>query len=359
MRVTIVLPGYSFRRPIGGFKVHYEYANQLALRGHDVAVVHTRWPDPKAGLEGVKNRVWPVWTRWIDRPRLEWFELDPRIKVVLTPDLRAKWAPRADVVIATAWQTAEWVARWPPSKGRRRLYVVYDYEFWRTADATVRERMAATFHAGFEIVSTSPSVAEMLAEARASAAASIACGWDHARFGVDVDPADRRCAVGFPVRVEPSKGLAEAVEASELLHDEFGDDLEIRSFSRRPRDEVPQFVTQTISPSDRELRAFYNSVAVFLFPSRYEGWGLPGMEAMACGAALVTADCVGMRDYAIDDVTARVVPVGDAAALATSTSELLRDDTKRLRLAAAGQAHVQRYTWEAAGAALDELVRGG
>ncbi|HVE94463.1 MAG TPA: glycosyltransferase family 4 protein [Acidimicrobiales bacterium] len=355
--MTIVLPGHSFKRPIGGFKVHYEYANQLAERGHDVTVVHTRWPDPKPGREGMKSRAWPAWMRWVERPKLEWFTLDPRVRILLTPDLRARWAPDGDIVIATAWQTAEWVMRWPNEKGRRRVYIVYDYEFWRTAPDAVRDRMAATFRGDFLVVSTSPSVEEMLNEAGATPAAAIACGWDHQLFGVDIDLQHRPCTVGFPVRVEPSKGLADAIQAVQMLHDEFGSELRIRSFGRRERPEVPPFVEQVISPSDAELRAFYNSLAVFMFPSRYEGWGLPGMEALACGAALVTADCVGMRDYAIEGVTARVVAAGDSRELATATAALLRDRSERERLALAGGAHVQRYTWDEAGAALDSLIR--
>jgi glycosyltransferase involved in cell wall biosynthesis len=86
---------------------------------------------------------------------------------------------------------------------------------------------------------------------------------------------------------------------------------------------------------DDAMRAFYQSLDVFVFPSRAEGFGLPPLEAMACGVPVVTTECGGVRAYA-DDTCARLVPVGDDAAIAAAADALLRDPAARRALASRG-----------------------
>jgi len=73
------------------------------------------------------------------------------------------------------------------------------------------------------------------------------------------------------------------------------------------------------------------------------------MEAMACGAALVTYDNGGCRDYARDGETALVAPRRDMSALAARLERLATDPTARAAIATAGQRFVTRaFDWDAA-----------
>jgi Glycosyl transferases group 1 len=81
-------------------------------------------------------------------------------------------------------------------------------------------------------------------------------------------------------------------------------------------------------------------VSVFVCPSLEEGLGLPGIEALASGAALATTDTKGSRDYAIDGETALVTPPGRPDLLAESVIRLLREHELRGRLSRQGWAHV-------------------
>ncbi len=110
-------------------------------------------------------------------------------------------------------------------------------------------------------------------------------------------------------------------------------------------------------PSQDELvHDLYNGSRLFLSSSAREGFGLPGLEAMACGCALVTTDSGGPRDYAIDGVTARVAPVGDTAGLADRVVELVGDEAGRLELAQRGLAKAAEFTWTASAAALEAFL---
>jgi glycosyltransferase involved in cell wall biosynthesis len=81
--------------------------------------------------------------------------------------------------------------------------------------------------------------------------------------------------------------------------------------------------------------------AVYVCPSWEEGFGMPGLEAMACGAALATTDTKGSRDYAVNGSTALVSEPRDRAALAANVLELLRDRRLRGSLATAGREYAR------------------
>ena len=84
---------------------------------------------------------------------------------------------------------------------------------------------------------------------------------------------------------------------------------------------------------------------------------MPSMEAMACGAALVTFDNGGSRDYASDGVTALVAPHRDVSALAACLERMVADGALRERLAAQGREFVTRsFDWERATARLEEIL---
>ena len=96
----------------------------------------------------------------------------------------------------------------------------------------------------------------------------------------------------------------------------------------------------------------YNRARIFVQSSRHEGFGLAAIESMACGSALVTTDCGGSRDYAIDGDTARVVPPDDPVGLAKAIGDLLDDEPRRRALARGAIAHVARYQWDPSSATL-------
>ena len=92
----------------------------------------------------------------------------------------------------------------------------------------------------------------------------------------------------------------------------------------------------------------YAAARVFAVGSWFEGFCQPGLEALACGAPLVTTDNGGCREYAFDGETALVVPPRDVPAMAEAIRRLLADDELSARLVANGLDVVARdFDWEA------------
>jgi glycosyltransferase involved in cell wall biosynthesis len=78
------------------------------------------------------------------------------------------------------------------------------------------------------------------------------------------------------------------------------------------------------------LRELYNRASIFVAPSRTEGWGLTGCEALLCGAALVATDIDGHREFAFDGQTALTSPARSPERLAENVNRLLKDPQLRI-----------------------------
>jgi glycosyltransferase involved in cell wall biosynthesis len=116
-----------------------------------------------------------------------------------------------------------------------------------------------------------------------------------------------------------------------------------------PRVHLPGFV------HDKDLPAVYNLALASVYPSLYEGFGLPALEALACGTPLVTADNSSLPEVAGD--AALLVDATDTAALARAIQRLIDDAELRARLSAAGPAQAGRFRWDQAARQILECYR--
>jgi glycosyltransferase involved in cell wall biosynthesis len=104
-----------------------------------------------------------------------------------------------------------------------------------------------------------------------------------------------------------------------------------------------------------DLAALYGAATIVAYTSRYEGFGLPPLEAMACGAAVVASQIPPLRDT-LDDA-AEFVPARDVEALTEVLRQLWADDARRTALAAAGLARARRFSWHATAERTAEVYR--
>jgi len=120
--------------------------------------------------------------------------------------------------------------------------------------------------------------------------------------------------------------------------------------------ELPDHVRLLGRVSDDELVDLYNGATLFAYPSLAEGFGLPVLEAMACGAPVVTSNVSSLPEVAGD--AARLVDPLAVEALGAALGELLGDEAERRRLAERGRARAAGFTWsDAARKTLDLYVR--
>ena len=106
---------------------------------------------------------------------------------------------------------------------------------------------------------------------------------------------------------------------------------------------------------DEDLPALYNLADLFAFPSHYEGFGIPVLEALACGAPVVCTDTSSLPEVAGD--AAMLIPTGDHEALVDALAHLLTDAEARLALSRKGPARAAQFTWEGAAERLLAVYR--
>jgi len=100
----------------------------------------------------------------------------------------------------------------------------------------------------------------------------------------------------------------------------------------------PGYVTQ------EELPLWYNAADLFVYPSRFEGFGLPVLEAMACGTPVVTTNVASLPEVAGD--AALLVSPDDEEQLIEAMRRVLHDQDLRWEMGVKGQAQAAAFTWE-------------
>lgn len=114
-----------------------------------------------------------------------------------------------------------------------------------------------------------------------------------------------------------------------------------------------EFFVMIDSVAVEDLPAFYNLADIFLFPSLYEGFGLPPLEAMACGTPVITSNVSSLREVTGD--AAILVNPNDKQEVSMAIVKLLRDDSLKKTLSSKGSKRAEMFDWEKAAKAVLEI----
>jgi L-malate glycosyltransferase len=306
----------------GGVTALYEFANGMARRGHEVHFVH--------------GPAWPGLITSIDQ--LAWFRFEPSVVHHVVEELTAEALPAADVAFH------------PDLPGSALpVAVVQGYRM------VPLELERQVFLEPGPKLCVSSWLVDLGRRFGVPAARlwHVPMGLDHERFAFRVAAADRPYDIAMWDNPHPSKGsklgwqvLAEAKRAVPSLRAVVFSHEALRPESVARAEAMP-WVDVRVGLDQEGLAAeVYDQARSFLQPSYVEGFGFTAVEAMACGAALVTTANGGARDYAYDGDTALVRPVGDLRGLVAAVARLATDEPLRARLAAAGERHVRRFDWD-------------
>jgi glycosyltransferase involved in cell wall biosynthesis len=340
MDIVFPMMGFSVS---GGVRVLIEHANGLARRGHRVLVLVARPSgDPSFPLD----------------ERVELKQATLRRSVLGELLWLMREIPRtADAVVANFYLTSYPVALATRAYGQNGYYFVQDYEPWFFVSASNRrspalQRAIATlsYHLPLYQIVVSAWLRSQLPGKSTQRLSIVNDGVDTSTFAPS--PKLKRSNTAHRImtiaRSAPRKGLHDFEQAMRILAKAMpGSDLLLVSQERSLTIDTPMS-TEIVHPvNDAELVSCYNRADVFVFSSLREGFGMPPLEAMACGIPVVTTDCGGVLDYAEDGVNCLIVPVGNPQAMARAVHLVLADESLARRLSEAGIETARRYTWEA------------
>lgn len=153
--------------------------------------------------------------------------------------------------------------------------------------------------------------------------------------------------------IEPRKGLDTLLMAYAVLADKVSHDLVIAGkkgwyteslFQLIKTYNLEQRVHFTGYVADEDLPKLYNLATLFVYPSRYEGFGLPPLEAMACGVPVICSNAASLPEVVGN--AAWLVPPDDAYALAIAIGQVLEDQQLQAALRLKGLERAKQFTWE-------------
>lgn len=275
----------------GGSRIIAKYADELTLRGHQVTVIeyrqtlpwHRRFRNKARAVLSGKPEV-------AARPHEAHFDDAPYEIRRLTGagPLPAHLVPDADVIVATWWATAEWVAALPPSKGKG-FYFIQHHEVF---DYLPVERARATYRSSLRKIVISHWLYDILKHTyQQRDVVLIPNAVDHDVFKAPNRQRNAVPVVGFMYSPTPFKGTPHIVEVLRQLHKAHP---QVRCISFGASDPVldgkplPDFIEFTLRPPQDRIPALYAEADAWLIGSEAEGFCLPALEAMACGTPIIS-----------------------------------------------------------------------
>lgn len=171
----------------------------------------------------------------------------------------------------------------------------------------------------------------------------------------------------FASTIEPRKNLERLLDALQLLPDRLKKQYSLVIVGKEGwiEERVAAKLQQTQAAgvtvirtgyiTDSELPVLYSGASLFAYPSLYEGFGMPILEAMACGCPVLTANTSSMPEVA--GGAAVIVDPYDVQAIADGLQKILVDPKLAKTLIAAGEKRVDQFTWKESGEQLAGIIK--
>src|SRR3989338_291286 len=171
--------------------------------------------------------------------------------------------------------------------------------------------------------------------------------------------------------LEPRKNIEGIIEAFELLHSQFANSHEIRRLAsyliiaglstpyvkylkkRIAKSKVRDRVILKENPTEEEKETLYAGASLFVYPSFYEGFGFPPLEAMSYGVPVVASSASSVPEICGD--AAMLVNPWDVNEIKEGMRILLEDETLRQNYISAGRNRIREFSWQASAKQIKEI----
>lgn len=334
MKITFII-NEPIRRPSGGYKVIYEYANALYEIGDSVEIIYRCKKQTLFSNYSLPFFIKLFIAQITSYNGPNWFQLNKNIKRKIVAKINDNTISNSDIVIATAVDTAYEVSNLSKNKGKK-FYLIQGYETWVYPEEKVKQSY------GYEMIKivVAKWLKELVDNNSKTKSYYIPNGVDKKIYNV-TNPIEnrKRYSICMMYHNLESKGAGDGIKVLINLKKIYPL-LEVHMFGipDRPKS-LPKWIKYTSCATQNEVVEIYNKAAIFLCTSWNEGFGLTGAEAMMCGCALVSTETLGVKEYA-DEMTSKLVPIKQVKLLVQSCISLIENDHERITMAKLGQKKV-------------------
>lgn len=341
---------FKARRPTGGFRVMYEYANRLSDLGYNV---HITYPLITKYMEYRLPYIMRFILSYVEGFRTSrWFKFRPNISMSYVKLINDKNVKDADVIITTWWTTALEVGALVPQKGKK-INLIQGYENWIGHEDEL--------HSSYDMKGVTNIVV-------ASYLKDIVAKYTHNQIVLITNAVDKeKYRILNPIRnrnslticmlysIQEIKGSSYGLDALYKIKEKYPE-LKAELFGICPAPEnLPDWITFYHDPEDLSL--IYNRNAIFISNSLTEGMALTPMEAMFCGCAAILTDIQGHAEYAKDNDTSLLYTPKDSNQLVDKIECLIMNNDIRISLAERGNHFIQQFSWDIAVEKMDKVIK--
>jgi glycosyltransferase involved in cell wall biosynthesis len=356
MKITFVLPCTGIS---GGIRVLSIYAYELQRRGHEVFVIsqpHKPAPLKKRIRTAIQGDGWSALRPEKQKSFFDGIPVPHRVIERQRPITDAD-VPDADVVIATWWETAEWVAGLSARKGKKAYFIQHHEVF----DHLPKSRVEATYLLPMKKITISKWLAEIMNKKYGdNQVLLIPNGVDTRHFYAEPRKRNAVPRIGFMYSTIYWKGYRTCLEAVSLMS-RWNPDLRIVAFGQEEPSldlPIPQGTEYFNQPRQDKLKDIYGQCDIWLCSSHEEGFGLPILEAMACRCPVVSTAVGGAIDLIEEGRNGYIVPVGDPVALADRVAKILAlSNTEWRAMSEAAYRTAKSYTWDNAVTLFEQAIK--
>lgn len=357
MRVTFLLPGPNMS---GGIKVVAIYARMLGNRGHNVVLVS---PPPKpVPLRSklrllIKGQGWPS-PLTCPNSHLDHLGLDYRVldqwRVPTDDDV-----PDGDVVVATWWETAEWVNNLSDSKGAKVYFVQHHETVFFTHQPD--ERARATYRLPMHKIVIARWLQDLMREMYDDAAVDLVPNSvDLAQFHAAPRGRQTRPTVGFLYHDAHFKGVDITLSAVSRLKMLYPNLRAICFGSVFPSKDLPLegWIEFHHLPAQDTIKDLYAQCDVWITASRSEGFNLPAMEAMACRTPVVATRTGWPEEAVVTGKNGVLVDIDDINGLVRGVEHVLNlPDKEWSQMSSHAFETVASSSWDASAMLFEEALK--
>ena len=349
-RINFILP-FKPRRPAGGFRVMYEYANRFAQKGYKVHLtfpIHTPY----------MNYRLPYYVRKLitliekfDKDK--WFVFDPTITMSYVPKVDDKYIIDSDIIITTWWSTVLESSKLSKDKGGV-INLIQGFENWEGHENLLYESYNLPNVVNIVVANYLEKIVNQHTDKETIV---IPNAISEDKFFLYNPIEDRNpYHVIMTYSEQEIKGSVYGIRALEIVKAKFPQ-LTVTLFGVcvAPSN-LPEWISFFRNPSN--LCELYNQNSIILSNSFTEGFPLTPAEGMLCGCALICTDIEGHREYAIEHETAILVPIKQPEVMANAILKLLENNSMRISLAQRGQKYIRKYSWDNSFRAMKNVVDG-
>lgn len=330
MNITFAVPCKDLS---GGLRVITAYGNNLLRFGHTINVVY---PIKKISIKRkIKNFILRFGKKQTDH--LDRFHGN----LIGVKTIGESSFPKSDVIVATSWETAEWIKDLPETFGSKH-YLIQGYEIW---NAQI-DRVVDTFKFPFQKMVTSNWLKEIIEDSTNEQ--DIPVLWNGKDFFLSESQGEgfnRFYDIGMVFSNIPNKNSRLGIKTIQKAAIKYPHLKVVMFGTDQPSDKLPPNVTFFRKPDQSKIKEIYLDTKIWLSTSRMEGFCLPALEAISLGSVVVSTNSFGVQDIINHGEDGYLVELAEEEKMVEYVIELMQNEELRKRFQINGLRKSENFSW--------------